>query len=154
VWKPFLDGRLLQFHAEYANTICSGLWTARGPYYDCAYVQGRFNVEGYRYRGRVIGYTTDSDAESISVGATYESGTHGFWTLTGHLSRLNLDGPDARNTVAPVPTHYGALELGWRGQLWGEPISVDLGAQATQPENGDKDFEAFGFIGWRHEFRP
>ena len=63
VWKPLADGGLLQGFVEYATTTCSAN-TDRGPYYNCAYNQGRFNVEGYRYHGRVIGYTTDRDAEN------------------------------------------------------------------------------------------
>ncbi len=35
------------------------------PRYDCAYNQGQFDVEGYRYHGRVIGHTMDRDAEGV-----------------------------------------------------------------------------------------
>ncbi len=55
VWKPMANGGLVQGFAEYSTTTCSAS-TDRGPYYNCAYNQGRFNVEGYRYHGRVIGY--------------------------------------------------------------------------------------------------
>ena len=53
----------MQAFVEYASTTCSAN-TGSGPYYNCAYNQGRFNVEGYRYNGRVIGYTSDRDAEN------------------------------------------------------------------------------------------
>ena len=32
-----------------------------------------------------------------------------------------------RNPVATLPTDYDAIELGWRGRLFGERLSVDLG---------------------------
>src|SRR6185369_2005215 len=79
VWHTTGDGGLLQGFAEYSSTTCSAN-TSRGPYYNCAYTQGRFQVEGYRYRGRVIGHTTDSDAETYSVGAIYSAPRGGVWS--------------------------------------------------------------------------
>jgi hypothetical protein len=154
VWKPLVDGGLVQGYIEYATTTCSAS-TDRGPYYNCAYNQGRFNVEGYRYHGRVIGYTADRDAENWALGAKYSAANGSLWTATARRSRLNRDDfGDVRNTVASVPTGYDALELGWKGTLFGEQISVDLGVESIEPANGERDTEPFGFVGWRHEFRP
>jgi hypothetical protein len=153
-WKPFADGALLLVHAEYASTTCSAN-TARGPYYNCAYNQGRFSAEGYRYKGRVVGYTADRDAENYALGAAYTQTDGTLWTATARMSRLNRDDfGDTRNAVASVPTSYDALEFGWKGRLFGEQLSVDLGIQAIEPASGERDIEPFGFIGWRHEFRP
>jgi hypothetical protein len=154
VWKPFGDGGLMQVFTEYASTTCSAN-TSRGPYYNCAYNQGRFDVEGYRYKGRVIGYTADRDAENYALGASFSAGDGSLWTATGRMSRLNRDDfVDVRNTVASVPTDYNALELGWKGRLLGEQLSVDLGLESIQPEGAERNVEVFGFIGWRHEFQP
>jgi hypothetical protein len=152
VWKSFGDGGILQGFAEYANTTCSAL-SSRGPYYNCSYNQGRFDVEGYRYRGRVIGHTTDSDAESYALGAVYETAAADTWTATLRAARLNHDGTDPRNTVSASPADYGALELGWRSELWGGSISVDVGVEALRPEGGDHEVEPFGFLSWRHSLR-
>jgi Capsule assembly protein Wzi len=153
-WKPLSDGGLMQFHAEYASTTCSAN-TDRGPYYNCAYSQGLFDIEGYRYKGRVIGYTSDRDAENWALGASYSASDATLWTATLRRSRLNRDNDfDPGNTVASVATSYGALELGWKGRLFGESISVDLGLEATEPAGGEVDYEPFGFVGWRHEFQP
>jgi hypothetical protein len=154
VWKPLSDGGLLQGFFEYASTTCSAN-TGRGPYYGCAYNQGRFNAEGYRYKGRVIGYTADRDAENWALGATYGAADSSVWTATARQSRLSrYFHNDFRNTVASEPTTYRALELGWKGRLLGESISVDLGVESTEPVSGTRETEPFGFIGWRHEFRP
>jgi hypothetical protein len=154
VWKPLADGALVQGFFEYASTTCSAN-SGSGPYYGCAYNQGRFNVEGYRYKGRVIGYTSDRDAENWAMGATYAQSGGSLWTATARLSRLNRDDfGDLLNSVASVPTDYGALELGWKGRLFGERVSVDLGVESIEPANGERDVEPFGFIGWRHEFQP
>jgi hypothetical protein len=155
IWHPMADGGLLQYFTEYANTACSGFLTNRGPYYDCAYNQGRFDIEGYRYHHRVIGYTSDRDADNYAVGAIYSRGDGSLWTGTARFSRLNHDDfGDTYDTVASVPTRYGALELGWRGTLFGEPISVDLGVQSTEPAGESRNTEAFGFVSWRHDFAP
>jgi hypothetical protein len=153
-WKPFAGGALLQVHAEYASTTCSAD-TDRGPYYNCAYNQGRFNIEGYRYKGRSVGYSADRDAENYALGGSLTAADGSVWTATLRRSWLNRDDyGDTYNTVASVPTDYAAIELGWKGRLFGEQLSVDLGYEAIEPRNGERENEPFGFIGWRHEFLP
>jgi hypothetical protein len=154
VWKPLADGGLMQAFFEYASTTCSAN-SGSGPYYGCAYNQGRFDVEGYRYKGRVIGYTTDRDAENWALGASWQVASGALWTATARTSRLSRNTfGDVRNTVASLPTGYDALEFGWKGRLFGERISVDLGVESVEPAGGERDIEPFGFLGWRHEFRP
>ncbi len=154
VWHPFSDGAIVQGFLEYASTTCSGL-SRSDPYYGCAYNQGRFNVEGYRYRGRSIGHTSDRDADNWAVGGIYTGADGSVWTATARSSRLNRDDfGDLRNTVATVPTNYRAIELGWKGKLLGERIFVDLGLESIEPDTGGRDRQAFGFISWQHEFQP
>jgi hypothetical protein len=150
-WRPLAEGGLVQMFAEYASTTCSAN-TGRGPYYNCAYHQGRFNVEGYRYHGRSIGHTTDSDAESYAVGATYTTPGGELWSATGRTMTLNRNGTDTLNTVSSRAANYDALELGWKGRLFDQQISVDLGIESTEPRGGDKKVEPFGFVGWQYEF--
>lgn len=153
-WKPLADGGLVQGFFEYASTTCSAN-TSRGPYYNCAYNQGRFDVEGYRYKGRTIGYTSDRDAENWAVGASLIETNGTSWSATARQSRLNHDDfGDVRNTVASVPTKYRAIELGWKGKWMGEQVSVELGLEDIEPAIGDRDTQPYGFIGWRHEFAP
>jgi hypothetical protein len=151
-WKVFTDGAALQGFVEYANTTCSAL-SSRGPYYNCSYNQGLFDVEGYRYRGRVVGHTTDSDAESYAAGVILVRPDDSTWTATLRAARLNHDGMDSRNTLAPSPAEYAALELGWRGSWLGGRVAVELGAESLQPDGDDSHVEPFGFVSWRHEFR-
>ncbi len=153
VWKPFADGGILQGYAEYSNTVCSGL-SSGGPYYNCSYNQGRFNVEGYRYEGRVIGHTADSDAETYAVGATFTSPRGDVWSAAARAARLNRDGVDVRNLVSPVAADYAALELGWRGTLMGQDLALEIGAEALQPDGGTRDVEPYGHLRWQHAFHP
>jgi hypothetical protein len=153
-WKPLAAGGIVQGFFEYATTTCSAS-TDRGPYYNCAYNQGRFSFDGYRYKGRTMGYTADRDAENWALGATYAAANGALWTGAARTSRLNRDDfGDIRNTVASVPTSYDAIELGWSGRIFGERISVDLGVESIEPANAERDIGVFGFVGWRHEFQP
>ena len=155
VWKPMADGGLLQWFGEYGNTTCSGLsGGARAPFYDCAYNQGKFDVEGYRYRGRSIGHTTDNDADSYAMGVTLNTADSRVWSMTGRYAHLNHGGTATTNTVSSVPAKYAALEVGWRGVLFSEPISIDLGVESLEPDGGERDTDPYGFISWRHEFQP
>ena len=93
----------------------------------------------------------------IATRATYgrNSALNGaLWSATARAARLNHDGYDARNTVSAGPADYAALELQWRGKLFDEALSVELGVEALEPEGGSRDFEPYGFVGWRHEFAP
>jgi hypothetical protein len=154
MWRPLADGGIVQGFFEYTTTTCSAS-TDRGPYYNCAYNQGRFNVEGYRYKGRVIGYTADRDAENYVLGGTFTTTSGEIWSATARTSRLNRDDfGDVNNTVASVPTSYDSLELGWRGKFFGEQIGIDLGVEAIEPAGGERDLKPFGFIRWTHAFGP
>ena len=152
VWKAFPDGAIAKTFAEYSNTTASGM-SGRGPYYNVSYNQGRFNAEGYRYYGRVLGHTADSDAETYALGTTLTTESGALWSATVRAARLNHDGFDERNTVSPVPAKHVAVELGWRGFVFGQAIRVDLGAESLQPEGGGRNTDAFGFVSWRYAFR-
>jgi hypothetical protein len=152
-WKPFASGGIMQVFAEYSTTTCSA-HTARGPYYNCAYNQGRFDVEGYRYRARVIGYPSDRDAENWSVGGNYTDEGGAVWSAALRKSRLNRDDfDDVNNTVSHVPANYLSAELGWKGQLQDEALTFILGAQLIEPAGARRQVEPFGFISWHHDFR-
>lgn len=154
MWKPLADGGIVQGFFEYTTTTCSAS-TDRGPYYNCAYNQGLFKMEGYRYKGRVIGYTADRDAENYILGGTFTAPNGDTWSATARTSRLNRDDfGDVRNTVASVPTSYDSLEFGWRGNLFGEHIDIDLGVEAIEPARGERDVHPYGFIRWSHAFGP
>jgi hypothetical protein len=152
-WKPLTDGAVIQWYAEFADTTCSA--NRSNPRFNCAYNQGAFDVEGYRYKGRVIGHTTDRDARSYALGGKFAQAGGDLWSATARVARLNRDGnPDPTNTVTQVPLDYAAIELGWRGRLLGQKLAVDLGVEALESAGGDRDTEPYGFVGWTYEFRP
>jgi hypothetical protein len=153
IWKAFPEGGVAQLFAEYADTTCSAARST--PRFNCAYNQGRFNVEGYRYRGRVVGHTADRDAETYALGAVYVEPNGTLWRATLRRADLNRDdSSDPNNTVSGGPADYAAFEVGWRGRLWGGALSVDLGVESFEPAGADAEVDPFGFVGWRREFAP
>jgi hypothetical protein len=151
-WRPLTTGGVIHGWIEFADTTCSA--NRPDPRFNCAYNQGLFNVEGYRYRGRVIGYTTDRDSESTSLGATFTASDGVLWSATARSARINRDDqPDPDHSVSTVPMHLASLELGWRGKMLGEQISVALGVESREPKRGDRETAPFGFVSWSHEFR-
>jgi hypothetical protein len=153
-WKPLASGGLVQGFVEYADTSCSAV-SGKGPYYDCAYTQTLFDVEGYRYHGRVVGHTTDQDSRSGAIGATYTAVDGSLWTATLRAASLNHDGgPDPTDTLTPFPADYGALEFGWRGKWLGQHFDVDLGLESFEQEGASRDVSAFGFVRWNYSFAP
>jgi hypothetical protein len=44
------------------------------------------------------------------------------------------------------------IEVGWRGRLFGENVSIDLGVESLEPVGEERKVEPFGFVSWRHEF--
>lgn len=151
VWHPLRDGGVLQLYGEYSDTTCQTVPRKR---YNCAYNQGRFNVEGYRYRGRVIGFTADRDSHDATVGALLNSVDDTSWSATVRWSNLNLDDfGDVRNTVASVPTKYAAVELGWQGKMFAEAVSIQVGIESVDPANANRKTDPYGFLSWHHEFK-
>jgi capsule assembly protein Wzi len=152
VWHPFSDGAVLHLHAEYADTACSA--NRSQPRFNCAYNQGRFNVEGYRYYDRVIGHTTDRDSETYSLGATYTAANGELWTVGTRYGFLNRDRqPDFDDTVATVRTEFESLELGWRGRWVGLDVGVDVGIESREPDGGTRNNSAFGYLSIQRRFQ-
>jgi len=154
VWKPLADGGLVQVFTEYADTSCSAV-SGSGPYFNCAYNQGQFNIEGYRYHGRVIGHTTDRDSRSLALGATLTPAGGGVWSATARVAELNRDGnPDPTDTLTELPVDYGALEVGWSGRIRGESIELQVGVESIETTGFERDIQPFGFVRWTHQFQP
>jgi hypothetical protein len=152
VWKPLARGALLQGFLEYTDTTCSAV-SGSGPYFNCAYNQGRFDVEGYRYRGRVVGHTTDRDSETWSAGLSLVTLDGSLWSATARHSDLNREGGfESENTLSTDAAEYAALEFGWRGTVWGQKLGAEIGYEALEPVGGERDTRPYGFLRWTHEF--
>jgi hypothetical protein len=152
-WRPLRDGGLVQVFTEYADTSCSAV-SGSGPYNDCAYNQGLFNVEGYRYRGRVIGHSTDRDSRSLALGVDYTRIDGSVWSAVARVAEINRAGSplDVTQPLTAVPADYSALELGWRGKWVGGDLGMELGVESFAPEGASRDTQAYGFLRWSRTF--
>jgi hypothetical protein len=140
-WRPLNDGGLVQVYTEYSDTTCSAT-ASSGPDYNCAYNQGLFNIEGYRYHGRVIGHPTDRDSRSLALGASLTTAGGDSWSVTLRGAELNRDGnPDPTHSLTEVPADYGALELAWKGRLLRESLRIELGVESFAAQGQRRDLE-------------
>jgi choline-sulfatase len=74
-WGEMPKGARWRANVEYSSTICADFDDV--DQLDCAYENGVFTA-GYRYRGRVMGHSTDSDSRQWALGlaASEEGGRH------------------------------------------------------------------------------
>ncbi len=134
-WHELGAGRRLRGYLEYADTTCS--YNRARPRFDCAYRQGLFNVDGYRYRGRTLGHTSDNDAQTWTLGLTVVAARDTEWSLQLRDARLNRNpGVDPTNTVSAVPAEYRSATLGWRAQRGRHAFEGQLGYEDYDPVAG------------------
>jgi hypothetical protein len=146
-----VGGGSWRVHLEYADTACDFL--ASPPEFGCAYASSVY-TSGYRYRGRVIGHSTDADGESVGGGILYlDPGGH-RWELLGRHVKLNRAGVAAGHSLADTAASLTDLALTHeRVYAWGN-IAVSVGY--TDPaSNGPSSLDdgVRGFLTWRHALR-
>ncbi|MEO7774946.1 MAG: capsule assembly Wzi family protein [Steroidobacteraceae bacterium] len=145
-WGMLDGGSVLRARIEYSDTTCS---YGNNAYPDCAYDQGIF-FAGYRFRGRGIGHTTDSDSEMFAAGLG--------WTLPGgdelrldarraHLDRFGA--PDENHSIVAGFNRYYSLEAAWRTRVMGEEVALKLGAERIEPNGAASRNRAYGFLSWQ-----
>jgi hypothetical protein len=150
-WHAFENGDVLRGYAEYSDSACDS--RAEVPNYDCAYNHHIFFADGYRYRGRPIGHTTDGDSQLRAFGLRWQHNRGEEWRLSFRNALLNRGpGPDPNNTVSAVGADYEAIELGWRGEALGGKLDLLAGYQRVEPLDLPRDSKAYGFVTWRKAF--
>lgn len=143
-WFLMRSGSVLRAHIEYANTKVK--WYNSGVEYDSAYTQGVFR-EGYRFRGRNIGHTTDGDAESVSLMVSLTTGEGHQWTAAARRGRLDrCCVPLANSAITNGPSRYKSAEISWSGDLYGLDVGVQLGFEKQTPESAGRADGPFGLV--------
>lgn len=145
-WWFTESGAAWRTRLEYANTSCA--WDEPGELPDCGYRNYLFWA-GYRYRGRTIGHTTDSDSETWTLQLLRTASDGDRWGVVARHGELDRYGtPEQLNPVTYGPSDYDSLELSWNGLLWGQDIGLQLGFERQKGDYVDES-GAFGFIQWR-----
>ncbi|HUG72315.1 MAG TPA: capsule assembly Wzi family protein [Steroidobacteraceae bacterium] len=150
MWFMLGTGSVLRAHVEYANTKVK--WYNSDVEYDVAYTQTIFH-EGYRYRGRNIGHTTDGDSETASVMLSLTTGEGHRWAALARRGRLDrCCVPGANSLITNGPSDYKSGQISWEGGVRGHRLGIQLGYEKQTPTSaGDAD-GVFGFLQWRKSF--
>jgi hypothetical protein len=144
MWIMLGTGSVLRAHVEYANTKVK--WYNSEIEYDVAYRQGIFH-EGYRYRSRNIGHTTDGDSETTSFMLSLTTGEGHRWAVQarrGRLDRCCL--PGANNLISNGPSDYKSGQVSWEGDIRGYGVGLQLGYEDQKPASAGTGNGAFGFL--------
>jgi hypothetical protein len=157
ITRTTVSGATWRGFIEYSDTTCAFNTTLLGGtprHFGCAYNSGIYNVEGYRYYGRSIGFTTDNDAQLWVVGLRVAPAAGGEWRgriAGGTLNRDNVDplAPDTLNTVASVATRYHAAEIAWQNDLNFGRLTAQLGIERRDPVGAGASDRAYGFLKWQ-----
>jgi hypothetical protein len=146
-WFLLDSGAVLRARIEYANTKVK--WYNKAAEYDFTYRQAIF-FAGYRYRGRNIGHTTDSDSETKSFLLSYIDSDGSLWAA--HFRQGRLDrccDIDPYNGLTAGPSRYRSVDLTWQGRVLGQDVSAQLGHERQTPASAGDAKGMFGFIQWR-----
>jgi hypothetical protein len=143
-WFMLNTGSTLRAHVEYANTKVK--WYNSQIEFDSAYTQGIFS-EGYRYRGRNIGHTTDGDSESVSVMLSLTTGEGSRWAALQRKGRLDrCCTPQANNLITNGPSTYKSGEVSWEGAVHNFDVGLQLGYEKQTPQSAGDAKGVFGFV--------
>ena len=115
-WGDYDTGTRWRAHLEFSSTTCSDFNYAQAA--DCGYENGIF-TGGYRYRGRVLGHSTDSDSRQYTLGVALDDGRSSREILL-RRAEINRIGsiPQRNHLLAPNgPQTWWTLEAYWRREL-------------------------------------
>jgi hypothetical protein len=146
-WWYTESGTAWRARVEYANASCK--WYASGKMPGCAYRE-TFYWAGYRYYGRNVGHTTDSDSRTTMLQLTATTAEGERWGARVRHGILNANGVlDIYNPLTFGTSDYDSLDLSWDGhRFWGQDIGLQLGYERQKGAYLDRS-GAFGFIQWR-----
>lgn len=154
IWGGTATGASWRVAAEWALTRCGG--TENGAkLWDCAYNNGIFNPDGYRYYDRPIGHSMDGDGEMLALRYMRVATGGETFTAVARYTEANQGGlvPDPWHSFAPGPEDWVSLDLIYRQPL--QSGWVEAGVGADQRDRTWNDTDALlgrAFVSWRHEF--
>lgn len=98
---------------------------------DDRFANGTYNhsqyLSGYRYRGNVLGASTDNDSRLLTFGGFHEIGAANALTWKAQYASLNRDGSPGRNTIASSHQQTAILSAKIERKL-NEQLSLGLNA--------------------------
>lgn len=127
-WGDYDANTRWRAHLEFASTTCSDFNYAQSA--DCGYENSTF-TGGYRYRGRVLGHSIDSDTRQYTLGLAIDDGriTRELLLRRAEINRIGSI-PQPNHALAPNgPQTWWTLEGHWRGELARGRIELQAGLE-------------------------
>ena len=150
-WGERPSGARWRAHIEFSTTTCSDFNYAQSA--DCAYENGLFTA-GYRYRGRVLGHSTDSDSRQFVVGLLYAQGAQS-WTARLRRAEINRIGgvPQVNQLLAKGPERWWVGEGVFKRPLARGEFELAGGLEYHQDLLTDSArLEPKGYLRWTQAF--
>lgn len=119
-------GASYRIHAEYNEPTCSAI-TDSDPNFGCAYSHHIYR-DGYRYRGRAIGHSADSDGVVFSLGGMLFTAEGHTWQLLARRAEINRSS-FTPHSLSPVAQDIFTLELRHTRKLEIGDLVLGLGAE-------------------------
>jgi hypothetical protein len=142
------SGASLRGYVEYSDTSCAA--NDEPPEFDCAYTNNLFNADGYRYRGAVIGHTSDADSEMRAAGLRLIESSGREWRARLRNADINRGGrPDPWHSRSALPITYESADLSVRDRWFGSDIEIQFGVEQRQAAISGRHRRAFGQLVWR-----
>ncbi|MEL7447560.1 MAG: capsule assembly Wzi family protein [Pseudomonadota bacterium] len=137
-----------RLYLEFSDTTCQFHESSR--IYNCAYASSLY-PDGYRYRQRPIGHSTDADSRQVAFGGTFIDSRSRRYTASLRVAELNRGGsPEPENFLTPVKQDYVALDTSHERDFLDGVLSVGLGFQSLEtPSENTSSEDVLAFINWR-----
>jgi Capsule assembly protein Wzi len=140
-----------QAHVEFSTTTCADFDDAESA--NCAYENGVFTA-GYRYRGRVLGHSTDSDSRQWAVGMLLDEGSRS-WMARLRRAEINRVGavPQSNHLLSTGPQLWWVAEGLLKQPFRGGNVELALGLEHRKDRlTDDTDLEPRGYLRWTQAF--
>ena len=150
-WGDFESGARWRAHLEFSTTTCADFDDAQNP--DCGYENSLFSA-GYRYRGRVLGHSTDSDSRQWAAGLLYEKGTRS-WAARLRRAEINRLGtvPQPNHLLSKGPQVWWIGEALLKQPFAGGDLEFSLGLEHRKDSLADDTrTEPKGYVRWTQSF--
>jgi hypothetical protein len=146
-----VDGVPVRIYLEYADTSCAS--SNPDKVFNCAY-NNHLYYAGYRYHGRVIGHSVDSDGRLLTLGAAWTAPSGWSMELVSRYAEINRGGePDPWHTISPTPLDQYEVVAGASKVLrWGTLRLRLSGAYQEPATAGSSVTDISGFIGFEKSF--
>jgi hypothetical protein len=147
--RPTDGGGSWRAFVEYAGTACGDIgFSGDETTFWCAYENGTF-LDGYRYRGRVIGHSAERDARVYTVGGLYASPSGRTWEFRARHADLNrgavgFESPS--NTVATTATDLWNAEVRVSGRFQSVSYEIGFGVDRLDPGGASAEFNGRAFV--------